>query len=52
MTPSEQCKQEGFNLKKLSQYSGISERTLINWHTSRPEAFKLLIAGYKAKLNK
>lgn len=44
MTPSEQCKAAGLkSLAQLSIISGISQRTLINWHKKKPNKFHLLI---------
>jgi len=46
MTPSEQCKAAGLkSLEVLSQASGVSVQTLINWHRSKPKLFALLIKG-------
>lgn len=45
LTPSQHCKAHGFNLADLSKASGLSRQTLINWHKSRPEVFRLLVLG-------
>jgi len=50
-TPAEQAKAEG--LKSLSQVSGMtgqSLQTLSNWAKSKPELFKIVLLGCKAKL--
>lgn len=46
MRPSEQCKQAG--LKSLSELQKLSEvplQTLLDWHKSKPNLFKLLLLG-------
>ena len=45
MTPSQRCKALGFNLKKVSELSGVSPQTLSNWHKDKPELFKVVLAG-------
>jgi len=46
MKPSEQCKEAGLSsLRELETITGIKERTLINWHRDKPEAFEALLIG-------
>ena len=46
MKPSEQCKAAGLDgLYELVKITGVSQRTLINWHKNRPKLFKIIIAG-------
>ena len=52
MTPSQQAKEVG--LKSLSQVSiltGVSLQTLDNWSKSKPELFKVVIAGCVALID-
>lgn len=52
MTPAEQAKEAG--LKDLSQVSRMtkqSRQTLYNWHKNKPELFKIILIGCKAKLS-
>lgn len=45
-TPSEQSKFYGCKgLRHLSEITGVSEQTLINWHESRPDLFKIICVG-------
>ena len=51
MTPSQQAKAEG--LKSLSQASKMTDQslqTLSNWAKNKPELFKIVLLGCKAKL--
>lgn len=52
MTASKYCKKYGFNLKKLSEVSGISTQTLTNWFNDRPKLFKLVAIGAKEEIKK
>lgn len=46
MTPSQQCKAAGLiGLAELSNLTGISRQTLINWHKSKPKLFTVVVAG-------
>lgn len=46
MTPSQQAKAAGLkSLAEMSRISGVSKRTLINWHKSKPQLFKTVLAG-------
>jgi hypothetical protein len=51
MTPSQQAKAEGLTgLSAVSKLTGVSLQTLHNWHKDKPELFRVVIAGCKAKL--
>jgi len=44
MTPSEQCKQAGLDsLAELQRLTGTPQRTLIDWHRTNPDRFKMAI---------
>lgn len=43
--PSEICKAHGLTLKRVSQLTGVSTRTLINWSRNRPELFEIIVRG-------
>ena len=46
MKPSEQCKEAGLkSLVQLSQITGESQQTLINWHKNKPRLFAVVVAG-------
>ena len=46
MTPSEQAKAAGLeSLAQVVRISGVSQRTLINWHKSKPQLFAVVLAG-------
>lgn len=46
MTPSEQCHRAGLkSLTRLSEVSGQSVQTLINWHRNKPKLFELVLLG-------
>ena len=46
MKPSEKCKAAGLkSLAELSQISGESVQTLINWSRNKPKVFKLVLLG-------
>ena len=45
-TPSECAKSAGLkSLSQISEITGISSHTLINWHRDRPKLFKVVLAG-------
>ena len=49
MKPSEQCKEAGLkSLVQLSQITGESQQTLINWHKNKPRLFSVVVAGAQA----
>jgi len=49
MTPSQQCKAAGLkSLAQVSQMTGKSVQTLINWSRDSPELFEVVIAGCAA----
>lgn len=51
MTPSQQAKQAGLTgLKQVSEMTGQSAQTLINWYKNKPELFDVVISGCVAKL--
>jgi hypothetical protein len=46
MTPSKQCKSEGLDsLSELVRITGVSERTLINWHKNKHVLFDVVVIG-------
>ena len=46
MKPSEQCKAAGLkSLVELSQITGESQQTLINWNKNKPRLFAVVVAG-------
>lgn len=46
MTPSQQAKAAGLkSLRELSDISGVSTRTLENWHKRNPQRFAVILAG-------
>lgn len=46
MAPSEQCKAAGLkNLEQLSQITGVSVQTLVNWSRAKPRLFQVVILG-------
>ncbi len=46
MTPSQQCKQAGLSsLAEVSNLTGVSVQTLINWHRDKPKLFEVVING-------
>ena len=50
-TPAEQAKAEGLkSLTQVSEMTGQSLQTLINWSKSKPELFKIVLLGCKARL--
>lgn len=51
MTPSQQAKAEGLkSLSQASRMTGQSLQTLSNWARNKPELFKIVMLGCKAKL--
>jgi hypothetical protein len=45
-TPSEQAKAAGLeSLAQVVRISGVSQRTLINWHKHKPQLFAVVLAG-------
>jgi len=51
MTASEQAKARGLkSLRQMAELTGVKERTLINWHKSRPLLFKVVLTGLAADL--
>ena len=50
MTPSQQAKAEGLkSLSQVSEMTGQSLQTLSNWSKNKPELFKIVLLGCKAK---
>ena len=50
-TPAEQAKAEGLkSLTQVSEMTGQSLQTLSNWSKNKPELFKIVLLGCKAKL--
>ena len=50
MTASQQAKAEGLkNLSQVSKMTGQSLQTLSNWAKNKPELFKIVLLGCKAK---
>lgn len=50
MKPSEKCKAAGLkSLAELSEISGESVQTLINWYHNKPILFDLLLRGAVTK---
>lgn len=51
MTPSQQAKAEGLkSLSRVAEMTGQSLQTLSNWAKNKPELFKIVLLGCKAKL--
>ena len=45
-TPSQQCKLAGLSgLAEVSNLTGVSVQTLINWHKDKPKLFEVVING-------
>jgi len=46
-TPNKYCKKFGLTLSEVSKLSGVSTRTLSNWHKDedRPDLFKVVVIG-------
>ena len=50
-TASQQAKAEGLkSLSQVSKMTGQSLQTLSNWAKNKPELFKIVLLGCKAKL--
>ncbi len=50
-TPAKQAKAEGLkSLSQVSEITGQSLQTLSNWAKNKPELFKIVLLGCKAKL--
>ena len=46
MTPSQTAKAAGLkNLLEVQTITGVSAQTLTNWHSSKPDLFKIVLAG-------
>lgn len=46
MTPSQQAKEAGLkSLSQVSEMTGQSRQTLVNWHNNKPELFAVVLAG-------
>jgi len=46
MTASKQAKQAGLkSLSELSEITGTSPQTLINWYNNKPKLFAVVVAG-------
>lgn len=46
MTPSQQAKTAGLkSLSQVSELSGVSVQTLINWHRDKPRLFDIVLLG-------
>lgn len=46
MKPSDRCKAAGLrSLKELSEITGKTVQTLINWNREKPELFELVLIG-------
>lgn len=44
--PSDVCKAAGLSgLRELSELTGQSQQTLINWHRDKPELFAIVVKG-------
>ena len=51
-SPSQQAKAEGLkSLSQVSEMTGQSLQTLSNWSKNKPELFKIVLLGCKAKLS-
>ena len=51
MTASKRTKELGLkSLTQVSELTGQSLQTLINWHKNKPKLFKVVLLGCKAKL--
>lgn len=46
MTPAEQAKAAGLkSLAQVAELTGVSHQTLRNWHKSKPDLFRIVLAG-------
>lgn len=51
MTPSQQAKGAGLkSLLEVSEITGVSIQTLSNWAKSKPDLFRVVLAGCAAQL--
>lgn len=51
MTASQKAKSMGLrSLTEVSEHTGTSLQTLINWHKNKPELFNVVCLGVIAKL--
>ena len=51
MTPSQQAKAAGLkSLKEVSELTGVSIQTLINWHKNKPALFVVVLVGAEHKI--
>lgn len=51
MRPSEQCQQHGLTLNEFIALTEVPKRTLLTWHKTKQNVFKLLLVGAVAKKN-
>lgn len=52
MSPSQIAKAEGLkSLAQVSEFTGVSVQTLINWHKNKPRLFDVVVIGCAHKLN-
>lgn len=50
MTPSQQAKAAGLkSLSQVSEITGVSLQTLINWAKNKPELFGVVLTGCVSK---
>jgi len=48
MKPHEKCKAHGLHsLLELTQITGVSAQTLLNWEKNKPKLFKVVLIGAK-----
>jgi len=53
MTPSQQAKAAGLkSLSQVSEMTGQSAQTLINWAKSKPSLFYIVLLGCKSNMDK
>jgi hypothetical protein len=51
MTASQQAKAAGIkSLKQVSEATGASAQTLINWHKHKPKLFAVVLLGVKVAI--
>jgi hypothetical protein len=51
MTASQQAKAAGLkSLKQVSELTGASAQTLINWHKHKPKLFAVVLLGVKVAI--
>ena len=51
MTASQLAKRMGLkSLKEVSEHTGTSLQTLINWHNKKPKLFNVVLLGVGTKL--